>query len=101
MLVVNSKLESNYIKTSNTCRPSWWTLFYINWNVYCSSDWYCINLDGQVKVSDVQSYWYFDHLDSSNTSYFIYVQHQRGGGSNGTTESSGSHIQHMDNMVRR
>ena len=50
---------------------------------------------GQVKHADVQSYWYFDHLDSSNSRITAYIQHQRGSGSNGTTESSGSHIQHM------
>ena len=50
---------------------------------------------GQVKHNDAQSYWYFDHLDSSNSRITAYIKHQRGSGSNGTTESSGSHIQHM------
>lgn len=49
----------------------------------------------QVKHNDAQSYWLFRHLNSSGSTITDYIKHQRGSGSNGTTESSGSHIQHM------
>ena len=54
---------------------------------------YLFNAD--VKTADTQTYWMFQHLTSGGSFIANYIKFQRGAGSNGTTESSGSQIQHM------